>query len=1104
MNTKYIFALVYVVLSLTIHATTPTNTSIISNAMSDNDMDGVPDTDEADDDNPATPEVDFREFTEIEEIVYIPDANFKAFLLNDDLINTNGDDEIQLTEAESTIIVDIFASYKDISDLTGIQEFKNITALHCSGNNLTNLSIQGMDNIQFIDCSNNSLEMNVTLNNNFNLEEVIFGQTKINSLELYGNPNLRSINFTDSGISDLDLSKYPKLELAYLSGNNFETLNASASTNLIDLSVDDNDLLKTLNIKNVDTKEIFLFHASNTPNLISICVSDIIGSQERFKDAVGPDVLFVDSCEASQPIVIIEDINFLNALLLHDPQIDLNEDGYLQIDEVSSFEGNLDISNKSITNLLGLEAFDSITGIDCSNNSLSGAYDFSKNTKLQNLDFSNNNFVSVNLLDNLDLKIVNGMNNNLSSVYFISASQLEELNLSNNKLENIVLSQNPNLKKLDLSDNPELLFVNLGNEANTNFSMPDSFFDLRNNGALEGICVDDITYATNTLVNVDDPSVFTNDCEIFLGDYIDFPGANFKKALLSYDINNDAEIQRSEALAVEDLKIQNRGISDLTGIQEFKNLLTLDFSDNTLSNVVLSGFERLSLISCSRNKVPMTLEIYDSKSLGILSCSNGAIKELRVKNCESVGAIFCDNNEIAILEVDNLPTLSSLICNSNKLNELDLTGVPNLSEVSCKNNPLQELYLNEGLNSLDISGTLLESLDTTASMNLSSIDVIDCQPLKYLNLKNKTGEVLCYPSGVPNLKVISVDDPLETLYSIYNNYDASIVLTNAVIDDFEELKTIQGKVKFDLENNGCSEEDADFSSVIVTASNDNDEYYLMLTDDEGNYDLKVESNDYDVALGESFPDYFEYSPNLATVSLSNANTTEEIDFCVNAKIFIDNLSITLIPVFGADIGQDEVYTMVYQNISNETIDGEITLLYDETKQVYLGAAQKAITRKNTSKKSVENSLKEINFVFSDLQPYEERSFEIPMNISEPEPEFVEGEFLTPNRIENIYFGAPAVTTEVVRTLSDNSQAIDNTIQIVTNPVRNVLELQFTDTRDVGEIYMISSIGQKINLNSLSNRPEKKIYDISMLATGIYLLKVHVNQGTVVRRVLKID
>jgi len=74
------------------------------------------------------------------QIVTIPDANFKNALLNHNpVIDTNNDGEIQVGEAEAVINLNI--SNQNISVLTGIEFFVNLTSLRCSQNELTQLDV---------------------------------------------------------------------------------------------------------------------------------------------------------------------------------------------------------------------------------------------------------------------------------------------------------------------------------------------------------------------------------------------------------------------------------------------------------------------------------------------------------------------------------------------------------------------------------------------------------------------------------------------------------------------------------------------------------------------------------------------------------------------------------------------------------------------------------------------------------------------------------------------------------------------------------------------------------------------------------------------------
>src|SRR5947207_2743963 len=72
--------------------------------------------------------------------VYIPDANFKAALVGDTLINTNKDSEIQSSEALAYKgSIDVHGL--GIINLEGIRAFNSIAQLDCSFNSLINLDV---------------------------------------------------------------------------------------------------------------------------------------------------------------------------------------------------------------------------------------------------------------------------------------------------------------------------------------------------------------------------------------------------------------------------------------------------------------------------------------------------------------------------------------------------------------------------------------------------------------------------------------------------------------------------------------------------------------------------------------------------------------------------------------------------------------------------------------------------------------------------------------------------------------------------------------------------------------------------------------------------
>ncbi len=88
--------------------------------------------------------------------VNIPDANFKAYLVGDSAINTNGDREIQVSEA-SVFNDTIDCSYKNISNLKGIEAFTALTELYCGVNQLTSLDVSQNTALTKLFCGGNQL-----------------------------------------------------------------------------------------------------------------------------------------------------------------------------------------------------------------------------------------------------------------------------------------------------------------------------------------------------------------------------------------------------------------------------------------------------------------------------------------------------------------------------------------------------------------------------------------------------------------------------------------------------------------------------------------------------------------------------------------------------------------------------------------------------------------------------------------------------------------------------------------------------------------------------------------------------------------------------------
>ncbi len=225
------------------------------------------------------------------QIVNIPDANFKAKLLQASTsntiaknatgqnikIDTNDDGEIQVSEALAVYQLSIQGS--NIGDLTGIEAFINLTHLRCEDNNLTVLFFFSNVNLTHLWCDFNNL-MYLDISNNINLIMLSCSGNNLTSLDISNNINLAELGCAVNNITELDVSNNTNLTYLYVDNNPLTELDVSNNVNLISLNVNYNSLteLDVSNNVNLTTLQCMSnnlteLNLSNQPNLENLSVT---------------------------------------------------------------------------------------------------------------------------------------------------------------------------------------------------------------------------------------------------------------------------------------------------------------------------------------------------------------------------------------------------------------------------------------------------------------------------------------------------------------------------------------------------------------------------------------------------------------------------------------------------------------------------------------------------------------------------------------------------------------------------------------------------------------------------------------------------------------
>ena len=399
-------------------------------------------------------------------IVTIPDAIFKAALVGNSAINTNGNTEIECDEAVA-YTGSINVSALNISDFTGLEAFTAATEIDFSQNSvITSIDFSFTNSFTSINGFNASALTNIDISGAFNLDVINLAQCNLTSLNTTNNNVLRVLTLTLNSISSLNLIDNYDLEILTAPSNNLSSLDVSQNTSLRIINVTDNNL-SSLNIANGNNSSFITMWANANPALGCIQIDSGFTPPAGWrKDATAS---YSDACTACT--VNIPDTN-LKAALLANVTLNLNGNSEIECSEASAFSGALDISVNGITDLTGIETLTGMTELYCENNQIT-SLNLSQNTALEVLWFMNNTVANIDLSQNLKLEELVGYNNQLTSLDVSQNTALTILSVYDNQINVLDVSQNDALLELYCQNN-QLTELNISNGNNMLLNVLDA------------------------------------------------------------------------------------------------------------------------------------------------------------------------------------------------------------------------------------------------------------------------------------------------------------------------------------------------------------------------------------------------------------------------------------------------------------------------------------------------------------------------------------------------------------------------------------------------------------------------------------------------------
>jgi hypothetical protein len=220
------------------------------------------------------------------------------------------------------------------------------------------------------------------------------------------------------------------------------------------------------------------------------------------------------------------------------------------------------------------------------------------------------------------------------------------------------------------------------------------------------------------------------------------------------DTNGDGEIQVSEAQNVYKLFLNNRSISNLTGIRSFSNLTYIWSAYNSITAADLSGLSNLSEIDFTNNYQMASINLQGVTALEEISIGHSIITDLDVSSCTNLRKLNCQLSNLTSLDVSMLPNLEILFLNDNNLTVVDVSMLPNLKTLALDSNQITSLDVssNLSLNYLTCRDNQLTSLNLTGCDNLISMWCKGNQ-LTSVDLENKQSitSIICGNNLFTNL-----------------------------------------------------------------------------------------------------------------------------------------------------------------------------------------------------------------------------------------------------------------------------------------------------------------------------------------------------------------
>ncbi len=540
--------------------------------------------------------------------LYFKDNNLKTALVNHvPKIDTNHDGEISYEEALAVTKLNL--SNQNITTFPELVYFPNVDTLIVTNNQINNLNLHDLTQLQYLDANQNQLS-SIDFTKNDSLKFVNISNNQINTIQYNTKHGIQKFWANNNQITDLDFSGFNQLKL-------------SAEG----LKLNENPLQKICVNKQQVQDNQWTYLPQNLV-LDTICGENFI----HFPDKYFKDFMIICS-------------NFGQGW-------DVNKDGEISFNEAKLVDklylgafGGVQYCNDTanwVRDIKGIAYFDNLNDLFIGNSFLE-KIELNNLKKLQFVSLINSPIDSI-ILKGLDKIVIVSISEHQVSYLEMDdvvKNHINEIQFKKSSLTNYDITDFTNLTRIYVEDeNMQELCVSPDQITSITWDIPQN---LKLN-----------TYCGSNIIQFNNPKL--------------------KQAIINHqppvDTNKDGEISYNEALQAANLVLSNLGLTDLTDLINFANLINLNISFNDLVNIDISAFTQLQSLIANNNQIKNIL--FFNQQTGPQFTESENIQNITLTN------LVLNNNDLRYLDVNNLTNLQNLQVNEN----------PNLKGVCVNQNQL--------------------------------------------------------------------------------------------------------------------------------------------------------------------------------------------------------------------------------------------------------------------------------------------------------------------------------------------------------------------------------------------------------------------------------